>query len=132
MGTVAESSSLPPACQFDVDVLLGNWMRDGGRTHVVQLIGGAGGGHELSAIEFWPAGGSSGKPIVRTGGRWSLNGYVLDEGGSMEDVLKWRHTASGSVRTWWRPTSKAPAHEGPLAPPPPSTSLMAASEAVAN
>jgi hypothetical protein len=99
------------ACVFDVDVLLGNWVRDGGRLHSVQLNGAAGDSLQPGAIEFLPTAGGSPKPIVRVTGSWSLNGYTLDEGRSTATVLHWRHAASGAVRTWWRPGSKASSEE---------------------
>jgi len=101
------------AYPFDVDVLLGDWVRDGGRTHVVELNGGAGDSREPGAIEFWPAGGKSPKPIVRTAGTWALNGYILDEARSDKEVLRWGHVSSGDVRTWWRPGAKTPSDMSP-------------------
>lgn len=101
------------AYPFDVDVLLGDWVRDGGRTHVVKLNGAAGDSHEPGAIEFWPAEGKSPKPIVRTAGTWTLNGYTLDEPRSSKEVLRWGHASSGTVRAWWRPGAKSPSDESP-------------------
>jgi len=90
---------------FDVGVLLGSWVRDGGRTHTVTLDSVA--GDKLGAVQFCPTGGSSPMPFARTEDTWSLNGYILDEARSTKDVLRWRHTASHAVRTWWRPESGA-------------------------
>jgi hypothetical protein len=94
---------------FDVDVLLGNWVRNGGRTHTVNVC--CTGGSEPSQIEFRPTLGSMPMPIEHADGTWSLNGYVLDEANSEKNVLRWRHTISGAVRTWWRPDAKAPVGE---------------------
>jgi len=94
---------------FDVDVLLGNWVRNEGRTHTVNVC--CTGGSEPSHIGFRPTVGSMPMPIEHKDGTWSLNGYVLDEAKSDKEVLRWRHVVSGAVRTWWRPGSRAPKGE---------------------
>jgi hypothetical protein len=111
-GDAIQAPSVPalaegPACTFEVETLLGNWVRDGSRKHTVQLSMTAGDGHESIDVEFLPEGGADPKPIVRLAGAWNLNGYVLDEARSTQEVLRWRHAASSAVRTWWREDSEA-------------------------
>jgi len=100
----ARSASKSSAGPFDVDVLLGHWVRDGGRTHAVHSTAGEG-------AEFLPGGGRSPKPILKSAGTWCLSGYVLDESRSTKQVLRWQHTDSRAVRTWWRPGCEGPSNE---------------------
>lgn len=109
--TTEVTTAMDKGHAIDVNELLGNWVRDGGRTHLVELNGAAGDSQVPGALEFLPSGGGCSKPIVRVEGTWALNGYTLDEARSTATVLRWQHAASGALRTWWRPGSKAPRQE---------------------
>jgi hypothetical protein len=118
----SKQSKLAPSANSDVfakvDALLGDWMRNGRRTHTVKVVNGARG----EIVEFQPSAGSS-LPIEREENVWSLNGYALDEVNSTTSVLRWQHATSGATRLWWRPGAEAPAddmlsHETPASPKP--------------
>jgi len=111
--TKDHQAKLAPATKNDfrhVDVLLGDWVRNGGRSHTVKVVDAS--GSEPPLVEFQPSAGIS-LPIERAEGVWSLNGYALDEIGSTKNVLRWQHTISGATRLWWRPGTEVPADDLP-------------------
>mmetsp|Transcript_120560 Transcript_120560/g.213249 ORF Transcript_120560/g.213249 Transcript_120560/m.213249 type:complete len:724 (+) Transcript_120560:62-2233(+) len=103
-GTSARKLNLSP------EMLIGAWVRDGGRTHeVVRLPGEASDG--AAQLEFQPTDGERSRrmPILRSGDTWNLNGFLLDITTSSPKLLRWEKQPGGQVRNWWRPSSAVPA-----------------------
>jgi len=90
----------PSELPTPASTLLGQWVRDGGRTHKVVWTPGPAG----SFLEFRPADGSKRAiPIVLEGSTWVLNGFCLDVARSSAELLRWENPTTGAERSWRRP-----------------------------
>mmetsp|Transcript_2108 Transcript_2108/g.4806 ORF Transcript_2108/g.4806 Transcript_2108/m.4806 type:complete len:600 (+) Transcript_2108:3-1802(+) len=104
--------SLSP--EMAAEVLLGPWVRDGGRTHEVVRVPQCGPAEGF--LEFRPIDGArtTGMPIVREGGSWVLNSFRLICEESSTELLRWCKPSTGAVRTWRRGSVTAKASDAPV------------------
>eukprot|EP00747_Dinoflagellata_sp_TGD_P036661 gnl/TRDRNA2_/TRDRNA2_138616_c0_seq1.p1 gnl/TRDRNA2_/TRDRNA2_138616_c0~~gnl/TRDRNA2_/TRDRNA2_138616_c0_seq1.p1 ORF type:complete len:569 (-),score=135.04 gnl/TRDRNA2_/TRDRNA2_138616_c0_seq1:291-1997(-) len=81
---------------WSASVLVGAWVRDGGKHHDVVP------GPEENSLLFRQSTESEGLPILRSGGTWVLNGFELDTEQSTNQELRWVKPSNGASRCWQR------------------------------